>query len=115
MESFLKAENPDEICAVWAHNDEMAIGVALAIEEAGLDPGDDILIVSVDAVPDIFRAMADGDTNATVELSPDMGGPAFDVIEAWLAGETDIPKLVTINGDLFTQETAAEEYRRRTQ
>jgi simple sugar transport system substrate-binding protein len=115
MESFLKAENPDEICAVWAHNDEMAIGAALAIEEAGLDPGDDILIVSVDAVPDIFRAMADGDTNATVELSPDMGGPAFDVIEAWLAGETDIPKLVTINGDLFTQETAAEEYRRRTQ
>jgi simple sugar transport system substrate-binding protein len=115
MESFLKAENPDEICAVWAHNDEMAIGAALAIEEAGLDPGDDILIVSVDAVPDIFRAMADGDTNAAVELSPDMGGPAFDVIEAWLAGETDIPKLVTINGDLFTQETAAEEYRRRTQ
>jgi simple sugar transport system substrate-binding protein len=44
-----------------------------------------------------------------------MGGPAFDAIEAWLAGATDIPKLVTINGDLFTQDTAAEEYRRRTQ
>jgi simple sugar transport system substrate-binding protein len=52
---------------------------------------------------------------ATVELSPHMGGPAFDAIEAWLAGATDIPKLVTINGDLFTQDTAAEEYRRRTQ
>jgi len=116
MESFLKAEDGGAaICAVWAHNDEMAIGAALAIEEAGLDPGDDILIVSVDAVPDIFKAMADGDTNATVELSPHMGGPAFDAIEAWLAGDTNIPKLVTINGDLYTQETAAEEYRRRTQ
>jgi simple sugar transport system substrate-binding protein len=116
MESFLKAENGGEaICAVWAHNDEMAIGAALAIEEAGLDPGDDILIVSVDAVPDIFKAMADGDTNATVELSPHMGGPAFDAIEAYLAGDSAIPKLVTINGDLYTQATAAEEYRLRTQ
>lgn len=116
MESFLKAENGGkDICAVWAHNDEMAIGAALAIKEAGLDPGDDILIVSVDAVPDIFKAMADGDTNATVELSPDMGGPAFDAIERYLAGDKDIPKLIQINGDLYTQATAAEEYRRRRQ
>jgi ABC-type sugar transport system substrate-binding protein len=116
MESFLKAENGGkDICAVWAHNDEMAIGASLAIKEAGLDPGDDILIVSVDAVPDMFKAMADGDTNATVELSPDMGGPAFDAIEAYLGGDTNIPKLITINGDLYTQATAAEEYRRRTE
>ena len=115
MESFLRAEGGGrDICAVWAHNDEMAIGAALAIKEAGLDPGDDILIVSVDAVPDIFRAMADGDTNATVELSPHMGGPAFDAIEAYLAGSRDIEKLVTINGELYTQATAAEELRRRT-
>lgn len=116
MESFLKAENGGkDICAVWAHNDEMAIGASLAIKEAGLDPGDDILIVSVDAVPDMFKAMADGDTNATVELSPDMGGPAFDAIEAYLAGDANIPKLITINGDLYTQAAAAEEYRKRTQ
>ena len=68
----------------------------------------------MDAVPDIFKAMMDGDTNATVELSPNMGGPAFDAIEAYLAGKTDIPKLITINGDLYTRETAEEEYRRRT-
>lgn len=114
MESLLRAEGGGAgVCAVWAHNDEMAIGAALAIEEAGLDPGDDILIVSVDAVPDIFKAMMDGDTNATVELSPHMGGPAFDAIEAFLAGDSDMPKLVTINGGLYTQDTAAEEYRRR--
>ncbi len=114
METFLKAENSGkQICAVWAHNDEMAIGAALAIKEAGLDPGDDILVVSVDAVPDIFKAMADGDTNATVELSPHMGGPAFDAIEAHLRGETDIPKNITITGGLYTQETAADEYQKR--
>lgn len=114
MESFLKAEDPRSICAVWAHNDEMAIGAALAIEEAGLRPGEDILIVSVDAIPDAFRAMVDGRLNATVELSPHMGGPAFDVIERYLGGERDFPKLIPINGDLYTQETAAEELARRT-
>lgn len=114
MEAFLKAERGGKaICAVWAHNDDMAIGAALAIKEAGLDPGDDILIVSVDAVPDIFKAMADGDTNATVELNPHMGGPAFDAIEAFLKGRTDIPKLIPIDGDIFTRDTAAIEYAKR--
>lgn len=114
MESFLKAENPQNICAVWAHNDEMGLGAALAMEEAGLKPGKDILIVSVDAVDDAFKAMMDGRLNATVELSPDMGGPAFDVIERYLKGERDFPKLIPVNGDLYTQETAAEEYAART-
>lgn len=114
MEALLKAEDGGkDICAVWAHNDEMALGAALAIKEAGLDPGDDILIVSVDAVPDIFKAMADGDTNATVELSPHMGGPAFDAIEAYLQGKRDIPKLISVEGDVYTQDTAAEEYEKR--
>lgn len=115
MEAFLKAElGSKDICAVWAHNDDMAIGAAMAIKEAGLDPGDDILIVSVDAVPDIFKAMADGDTNATVELNPHMGGPAFDAIEQYLQGKTGIPKLIPIEGGIYTQETAAEEYAKRT-
>lgn len=113
METFLRSTNPDSICAVWAHNDEMALGAVIAMKEAGIDPGDDILVVSVDAVPDIFKAMADGDTNATVELSPHMGGPAFDAIEAHRRGES-VPKLISVNGDLFTQDTAAEEFEKRS-
>ncbi|MFN3312996.1 MAG: ABC transporter substrate-binding protein [Hyphomonas sp.] len=113
MVTFLRAGDPRNICAVWAHNDEMALGAVIAMKEAGIAPGKDILVVSIDAVPDIFNAMANGDTNATVELSPHMGGPAFDAIEAHLRGE-NVPKLISVNGDLFTQETAAEEYRRRT-
>jgi ABC-type sugar transport system substrate-binding protein len=91
----------------------MAIGAALAVEEAGLKPGKDILIVSVDAIPDAFKAMMEGRLNATVELSPHMGGPAFDAIEQYLAGKRDFAKLVTITGDLYTQQTAAEEYAKR--
>ena len=40
MESFIKAENSGKnICAVYAHNDDMAIGAIQAIKEAGLKPG----------------------------------------------------------------------------
>lgn len=115
MEAMLKAENGGRgICALWAHNDEMAIGAIQAIKEAGLKPGKDMLIVSVDGVPDIFRAMAEGEANATVELSPHLGGPAFDVIAAYLAGERDFDKLISTTGGLFLPDTAAEEYKKRT-
>lgn len=114
MESILHTEDPSEICALWSHNDDMAIGAIAAIKEAGLDPGDDILIVSVDAIPDIFQAMIDGDANATVELSPYMAGPAFDAIAAYLNGE-EVPKQIPVTGGIYFPDTAAEEYARRTQ
>jgi ABC-type sugar transport system substrate-binding protein len=114
MEGILNAENPDEICAVWSHNDDMAIGAIQAIKNAGLDPGNDILIVSVDAIPDIFMAMMNGDTNATVELNPNMGAAAFDAILAHLAGEP-VPKWIRVTGGIYFPQTAAEEYARRSQ
>lgn len=113
MESFLKAMDPAEICAVWAHNDDMLIGATQAIKEAGLDPADDILTISVDAIPDIFLAMAEGDANATVELSPYMGGPSFDAIVAHLNGE-ELPEWIPVAGGIYFPDTAAEEYEMRS-
>jgi ABC-type sugar transport system substrate-binding protein len=113
MEGILHTEDPSEICAVWSHNDDMAIGAIEAIKEAGLDPGKDILIVSVDAIPDIFRAMIAGDANATVELSPYMAGPAFDAIVAYLNGEA-VPKWIPVTGGIYFPDTAAEELAKRT-
>jgi len=112
MESILHTEDPSQICAVWSHNDDMAIGAIEAIKEAGLDPSEDILIISVDAIPDIFKAMLDGDANATVELSPYMAGPAFDAIVAHLNGES-VPKWIPVTGGIYFPDTAAEEYAKR--
>lgn len=105
MESFLSSGDPAEICAVFAHNDDMAIGAIEAIKEAGLVPAQDILIVSVDAIPDIFDSMDAGETNATVELSPFMGGPAFDAVVAHLNGE-ELPKWIPVGGGLYTSRAA---------
>lgn len=113
MEGILVTEDVSDICAVWSHNDDMAIGAIQAMKDYGIDPGQDILIVSVDAIPDIFQSMIDGDTNATVELSPYMAAPAFDAIEAYLAGE-ELPKWIPVQGGIYLPDTAAEEYARRT-
>ena len=104
MESFLKAENGGkDICALYAHNDDMAVGAIQAIKEAGLKPGEDILVVSIDAVPDIFQAMANGEANATVELTPNMAGPAFDALEKYKADGTEPPKWIQTESKLYTQ------------
>jgi simple sugar transport system substrate-binding protein len=92
----------------------MAIGAIDAMKEYGIDPADDIFIVSVDAIPDIFMYMMNGDTNATVELSPYMADPAFDAIEMHLAGE-EVPRLIPVLGRLYFPDTAEEEYARRTE
>lgn len=114
METILLTENVDLICAVWAHNDDMALGAVEAMKENGVDPADDIFIVSVDAIADIFKAMMDGDTNATVELSPYMAAPAFQAIEDHFAG-LEVPAHIPVLGDLYLPDTAAEEYARRTE
>ncbi len=105
MESFLKAENGGKnICALYAHNDDMAVGAIQAIKEAGLKPGSDILVVSIDAVPDIFQALAKGEANATVELTPNMAGPAFDVLEKFKKDGTVPPKWIQTESKLYTQK-----------
>lgn len=105
MEAFLKAEGTN-IDVLYAHNDDMAIGAIQAIEEYGLKPGKDIIIVSIDAVRGAFEAMIDGKLNCTVECSPLLGPQLFDAVEDLMAGKT-LPKRIVTNEGVFPQEVAA--------
>ena len=71
MEAFLKADK--NIQVLYAHNDQMALGAIQAIKEAGLQPGKDIIIISIDAVKGAFQAMVNGELNCTVECNPLLG------------------------------------------
>jgi simple sugar transport system substrate-binding protein len=103
MEGFIKAENGGaDICAVYAHNDDMAVGAIQAIKDAGLKPGTDIKVVSIDGVPDIFAAMVAGEANATVELTPNMAGPAFDALAAFEKDGTAPAKFIITESKLYT-------------
>jgi simple sugar transport system substrate-binding protein len=106
MEAFLKAEGKT-IQAVYAHNDDMALGAIQAIEEAGLKPGTDVIIVSIDGVKGAFEAMVAGKLNCTVECNPLLGPAAFDAVEAILSGKT-IPKNTVVKDEIFDQSTAKD-------
>lgn len=97
----------DEIDALYAHNDDMAIGAIRAIEEYGLKPGEDIKIVSIDAIRDAFQAMIDGKLNATIECNPLLGPQFFDLALKVVNGES-VPKWIPSEEGVFFPEDAAE-------
>jgi galactofuranose transport system substrate-binding protein len=106
MRKFLKKDG-NRITAVFAHNDDMALGAIQAIEEYGLKPGVDIKIVSVDAAAGAFKAMIAGKLNATIECNPLLGPQFFELALKVANGET-VPKRVPSIESIFFPENAAQ-------
>jgi simple sugar transport system substrate-binding protein len=96
-----------QIDALFAHNDDMAIGAIKAIEAYGLRPGVDIKIVSIDAIRDAFQAMVDGKLNATVECNP-LLGPKFFELALKVANGEPVPKWIPSQESVYYPENAAE-------
>ena len=107
MEAFLKSQGKN-IQVLYAHNDDMAIGAIQAIEEAGLKPGVDILVISVDGVRGAFEAMVAGKMNVTVECNPLLGPQLMQAARDVVAGKT-VARRITIDESVFGAETAAKE------
>lgn len=105
--SLLKAAQGEglKIDAVYAHNDDMALGAIQAIEEEGLKPGTDVIVVSIDGVKGAFEAMVAGKLNCSVECNPLLGPAAFDAIEKIKHGEP-VPKTSIVEDKLFDQQSA---------
>ena len=104
MQALLKKHGPN-INIVYAHNDSMALGAIQAIEEAGLKPGKDITIVSIDAMRPAVQAVAAGKLNCTVECNPLFGPLVFDIAEKIVAGQ-QVPKKM-LNTDIVIDSANA--------
>jgi galactofuranose transport system substrate-binding protein len=111
MEAFLKAEGK-KINVLYAHNDDMAIGAIQAIEEAGMKPAKDIVIISIDAVKGAFEAMIAGKLNVSVECSPLLGPQLMTAVKDLVAGKP-IPKRIVTEEGVFPMEVAAKEFPKR--
>jgi ABC-type sugar transport system substrate-binding protein len=107
MEGFLQKYGVDGIDLVYAHNDDMALGAIEAIEAAGAVPGEDIKIISIDAVKDGMQALVDGKINFIVECNPLLGDLAAGIVKDVLAGNP-VEKAYYVEDGSFTQEQAAE-------
>ena len=102
----LLQSHPDAT-AIYAHNDEMALGAIAAIKAIGKVPGKDIEVVSIDGEKDGLQAVADGDLFATVECSPRFGPLAFTTLMDY-AGGKPVPTLMINSDQLFTKDNAAD-------
>jgi galactofuranose transport system substrate-binding protein len=111
MAAFLKAEGKS-IDVVYAHNDDMALGAIQAIEEAGLKPAKDILIIGVDAIKGAFEAMVAGKMNVTVECNPLIGPQLMSLVRLVSEGKP-VPKRVQSKEGVFAMDKAALELPKR--
>ena len=104
-ETLLQA-HPD-VNAVYAHNDEMALGAIAAIKAAGKIPGKDVIVCSVDGERDAVQQIIDGQLGATCECNPKFGPKAFSTMQAYANGET-IPPMVINSDQFYDKEDAAK-------
>jgi simple sugar transport system substrate-binding protein len=105
MEAMLKKHGRD-FDIVYAHNDDMALGAVQAVEGAGLKPGQDIMIVSIDAIREGVQAVIDGKINCVVECNPLFGPAVYDAIAKILRGEP-VPRQTFNHDELFDAANAA--------
>jgi ribose transport system substrate-binding protein len=106
MQNIAQSLGP-QLTAVYAHNDEMALGAIQALKAAGRTPGTDVKIVSVDGQRAALEAIVRGELGATVESNPRFGPIAFDTIEKVRRGETVAPKIL-ITDRFFDKGNAAQ-------
>lgn len=95
MEAILE-QSPD-IDILYAHNDDMALGAIEVLEERGIKPGKDIVIVSIDAQKSGLEALKQGKVNCLIECNPYIGDELMSLV------------LKIANGEPFEAYTYVEE------
>ncbi|TDB87644.1 ABC transporter substrate-binding protein [Actinomadura sp. 7K534] len=103
MQALLKAHK--DIDVLYAHNDDMGLGAIQAIEEAGKKPGEDIKIITVDAVRDGMQALADGKINFIVECNPLLGGQLMEIVKK-VHEDQPVERRIVTEETVFDQEAA---------
>ena len=76
------------IDVVYSHNDSMMYGALEAIEEFGLQPGKDIIVISVDGEQRAIDLLKAGKVNCVVECTPMLGDIIMEVAKDLAAGKT---------------------------
>jgi galactofuranose transport system substrate-binding protein len=105
MEQLLQAHS--DINAVYAENDEMALGAIQAIRSAGRTPGKDVKIVSIDGIQQLVQDVAAGQVVADIETNPRFGPLAFQSLQNFY-GTTGVPAKVIIKDSHFTSANAKQ-------
>ena len=104
MRQVLERFDPDQIDVLYSHNDDMTFGAIEVMQEAGIEPGKDIVIISVDATQRIIDYLKEGVVNCVIECNPNSGPQVMDLAKRIVAGE-DVEKTIYIPEQVFDEYT----------
>jgi len=91
-----------DIDVLYSHNDAMTLGAIEAIEEAGLVPGKDITIITIDGEQGAIDLLKAGKINCVVECTPMLGDMIMDLAQKLAEGKT-IPRVSHPKEQVFSQ------------
>ena len=93
-------EMHEDIDVIYSHNDGMTLGAIEAMEERGIVPGKDIVIITIDAQQAAIDALREGKVNCVIECNPKTGPEIIKLAEKLAAGES-IPRLQYVYEEVF--------------
>ena len=101
-----------DVDVIFSHNDDMALGAIQALEEAGIQPGRDVKIISVDGIGEALDALQKGKINCVVECSPLLGPQLMKAVTDLMQGK-ELPLRFITDEQVFTQTTPPEKMKNR--
>ncbi len=106
MQNIIQSTGGD-FNVVYCHNDEMALGVVLALKAAGMNPGTDVKVLAIDGQAEAVEAIIAGEINCIATCNPRFGPTAFETMEKYLNGENI--DLIINNAEYIIDSSNAEE------
>jgi ABC-type sugar transport system, periplasmic component len=102
MQKVLKSYAPKDINVLYSHNDDMTFGAIEMMQQAGITPGKDIVIISVDATQRIVDYLKKGTVNCVIECNPNSGPLVMEIAKKVAAGEK-VRKQIHISEKVFDE------------
>ena len=102
MRTLLDRYGAEGIDVVYSHNDAMTLGALDVLDEAGVVPGEDIVLISVDGEQAAVDELRKGRINCIVECTPHRGGDVMAQVDALTRGK-QIPKTIHPEETVFTE------------
>jgi len=104
MQRVLALYRVEDIDVLYSHNDDMTFGAIEVMQEAGIRPGRDIVIISVDATQRIVNYLKAGAVNSVIECNPNSGPQVMEIAHKIVSGEA-VPKHIVIEETVFDEYT----------
>lgn len=93
--------------ALYAHNDEMALGAIQALKAANIQPSKDVIVVSIDGSKDALKSIIAGELGATVECTPKLAEQVFQAIMRHKLNKS-VPERIIVDTRFFDESNAIE-------